>query len=312
MAKRDIIVRLASGERLLLDGGTGSELGRRGVNVSRRITAQGNSPWSATANADAPDVVRAIHEDYLCAGTDIVTTNSFWSNRTRLGVIGLADKMEEYTRLSVEFAQEARDSVNPMAFVAGSMAPPMGRPRPGVPLTSDDFSAEFADQAAVLAGAGVDVILLEYVSSIHEAVTLLDAASSTGLPVFLGIKRFEPHWDMRTCETVEQLVKALEGRQVGAILDMCSPPEAISAGLPRLREAFDGPIGAYANIGYTANPESLRDIKQQWLVIDVGENTPDRYAKFGRQWLDMGTQIVGGCCASGPEHIAALRPIVKG
>src|SRR5205823_6078926 len=120
MARRDIRQRLANGERLLLDGATGSELERRGVNVAKGVTPEGGlGAWSATAMGDAPEMVRAVHEDYLRLGADIITTNSYNTNRGILGIVGLADKMEEYTRLSVEIAKEARDRLAPDAYIAG-------------------------------------------------------------------------------------------------------------------------------------------------------------------------------------------------
>ena len=85
---------------------------------------------------------------------------------------------------------------------------------------------------------------------------------------------------------------------------MCSAPEYVTDRLPALRAAFDGPIGAYANIGYKYHTTAGDDL--------FGEHTPERYAEYGQGWLDAGAQIVGGCCATGPEHIEALRPVVKG
>ena len=308
-----IIARLEAGEKLLLDGGTGSELQRRGVDVSRRTADGGIGAWSATANVDAPDMVRAVHEDYLRVGADIITTNSFWSNRTRLARLGQADRMEEYTRVSVELAREAVDESGLDAYVAGSMAPPTGRPTPGnIGVSSDDLAGEFRDQAAVLAEAGSDLILLEYVSAVEEATTLVSAAAETGLPVFLGLKHFDAAGTMAFEEDAVDAVHAVEGLPVAAVLDMCSPPEEITAVFPRIRSAFEGPIGAYANIGYRGDPKAPSDASRQWHRIDVGENSPDRYGEYARAWLAEGAQIIGGCCASGPEHIAALRPLVKG
>ena len=89
---------------------------------------------------------------------------------------------------------------------------------------------------------------------------------------------------------------------------MCTEPGYTTDSLPGLRNAYDGVIGAYANIGYVeAAPEDPQN-----RAIDWGENTPERYAGYGREWIGMGGQIIGGCCASGPEHIEALRPVVKG
>ena len=307
-----IIARLEAGEKLLLDGGTGSELQRRGVDVSRRTADGGIGAWSATANVDAPDMVRAVHEDYLRVGADIITTNSFWSNRTRLARLGQADRMEEYTRVSVELAREAVDENGFDAYVAGSMAPPTGRPVPGnIGVSSDDLAGEFRDQAAVLAEAGADLILLEYVSTVEEATTLVSAAADTGLPVFLGLKHFDAAGTMAFKEDAADAARAVEGLPAAAVLDMCSPPEEITAVFPRIRQAFEGPIGAYANIGYRGDPKAPGDSSRQWHRIDVGENSPDRYAEYARGWLAEGAQIIGGCCASGPEHIAALRPLLQ-
>ena len=96
-------------------------------------------------------------------------------------------------------------------------------------------------------------------------------------------------------------------------------PEAISAGLPRLRRAFSGPIGAYANLGYNltgplVNGPMLTNQKVSSGpdILQNAEYTPSRMAEFARDWKRMGAQIIGGCCASGPEHISAMRSVVKG
>ena len=151
----------------------------------------------------------------------------------------------------------------------------------------------------MLADAGVDVMLAEYVGSAEDCFVAVEAVGSVGLPVFLAVKHID-----RFLADSDGLVQALKGRRVDCILAMCSAPEHISAGLPGLSAAFEGPIGAYANIGYQYHTTDEEDL--------FGEHTPDRYAEYGRHWLDIGAQIVGGCCATGPEHIQALRPVVKG
>jgi S-methylmethionine-dependent homocysteine/selenocysteine methylase len=298
---RTIRERLQSGDVLLLDGATGSELGRRGVNVSKGSTTEKLGPWSATANVDAPNLVRQVHEDYLRLGADIITSNSFWTNRPRLGMIGLADQWEEYTRAAGEIAVQARSAVNPEAYVAGGIAPP----------GEGDLRAEFVDLSRVLVGVGADLMLAEYVGTIADCVTVVDACATSGLPVFLGVRHISPEGDMQYGESLEDLGRALEGHPVDAVLLMCSRPEAISAGLPILRRSFAGPIGGYANIGYTKNPEFGSKRGDQWHTIDQDTYYPDRYAGFARAWLDLGAQIVGGCCATGPEHIEAVAGVLR-
>ena len=294
------MTRLQNNELLLMDGGTGSELQRRGIGIARGVTPGGDiGPWSARALGESPDTVSAVHEDYLKAGADIIITNTFWSNPTRLSMDGIGDRWKDYNKIAGELAVRARDSINPEAYVAAGIAPP-----------HNDYPGTFKElrgQAEVLAQTGVDVILPEYVGSLNDCQQVIDACSEIGLPVFLGVK----HVNERLKDPVA-LVKALEGRRVDAILAMCTLPDKTSKRLPELRKAFEGVIGAYANIGYETSEEVTGDPNQQMREINWGENSPEKYAAYGKEWIGMGAQIIGGCCATGPEHIASLRPVVKG
>ena len=113
MSRTSIVDRLQSGEVLIMDGATGSELQRRGVDVDKGSVDGLLGVWSAAANLDAPDVVRAIHEDYLKAGAEIIISNNFYTSRTMMRVIGKQDQWEEYTRRGGELACQARDAINP-------------------------------------------------------------------------------------------------------------------------------------------------------------------------------------------------------
>jgi S-methylmethionine-dependent homocysteine/selenocysteine methylase len=309
-----ILSVLQRGDRLLLDGGTGSELQRRGVDLSKGVTSEDDGTlgaWSANGLRDAPEVVRTIHEDYLRVGADIITANSYNTNRGQLATLGHADEMEELSRLAVELAVEARNRMNPDAYVAGSIAPtnrfPLGWD-PDRVAPPDQLARDWGDQIAVLAEAGSDLILIETMSAIFQLIPAVDAARASGLPVFLGI---HPTLEgtMTSGETIEQLVAALEERMPDAVLLMCRSPEDVSATLPNLRDAFSGPTGAYANTGYGRSEDASSG---QYHTIDIGANTPQRYARFCEEWIQMGAQMIGGCCATTPEHIAALRPLVKG
>jgi methionine synthase I (cobalamin-dependent) len=315
----DLRERVRRGDPILLDGGTGSELQRRGVNVSKGSSVTGGlGAWSAPAMDDAPEVLRQIHEDYLRVGADVITANSYNSNRGQLARIGLAHRMEELSRRAVEIARDARDRVAPAAFVAGSIAPTTRFPTgwdPARVAPVDELRREWGDQVAVLARAGADLILIESMSAIFQLVPAVEAAATSGLPVWLGVHA-TADGAMTSGETMDELVAALDARGLGvdAILLMCSVPAAISTTLPRLRAAYAGPIGAYANIGYrrASATEAPRFPETQYHTIDIGENTPARYAEYAREWRAAGATLIGGCCATTPDHIAALRPVVKG
>jgi S-methylmethionine-dependent homocysteine/selenocysteine methylase len=306
VVRPEIRERLAAGTPLVLDGAMGSELQRRGVWVSHGATPEKLGAWSATAMRDAPEIVREIHEDYFRAGADIATTNSFWTNSIKLALVGLAGRAAEYTRQAGQIAVEARDRLRPDGYVAGGMAPPWGGRAPVDPV---DLPREFAMQARALKEAGVDLLLLEYIGYVDDIVAALDAVGPTDLPVMVGIRHIRDDGTMQYGETYDQLVAALGERKVDALLLMCSSPQAISAGLPKLRQAFSGPIGAYPNIGYHRAGNAL-DQGRQWHDLDTTSYTPADLARDGATWLGMGAQIVGGCCGTTPEHIAALRRVV--
>ena len=178
---------------------------------------------------------------------------------------------------------------------------------------------EWAEHAKLLVEMAVDLIQAEYLSFIEDCLTAVDACTEAGATVFLGIRHTRPDGTMQYGERLEDLVEALECRPVGAIMLMCSNPKAISAGLPRLRRAFSGPVGAYPNLGYNptgpiVNPPMLTNQKVSSGpdILQNAEYTPSRMAEFALTWKRMGAQIIGGCCASMPEHISTMRAVVKG
>ena len=304
MARRNIVDRLRAGELLILDGGTGTELQRRGVDVEKGTRGDEIGPWSAAANFDAPDVVREIHEDYLRAGADIIISNNFYTTPAMLERIGKQDDWEAYTRRGGELAIQARDAVNPDAYVAGGIAPPY----------QCDLRAEFEGQARVLAASGVDFMVAEYMAGesiiddpISDCVTAVDACAVSALPVFLGLSNVREQGALHHGESFAELVAALKGHPVEGIFLMCSYPKDVTGSLPALREAYDGPIGAYAHLEYNENPKFGSSPDEPFFTLAEGENTPEKYAEIARGWKQGGAQIIGGCCATNPDHIRALR-----
>ncbi|HWC01963.1 MAG TPA: homocysteine S-methyltransferase family protein [Methylomirabilota bacterium] len=318
MPTRSVTARLKAGEVLLMDGGTGSELQRRGVEVLLGSRGDKLGPWSATANLDAADVVQQVHQDYLRVGADVIISNNFRTTRTRLAPVGLGDRWRDYARAGGEIAVRARNAINPEAYVAGGMAAPglgMLHDRPGtdVELMGDAaYRQEFAEHSRLLADAGVDVMLPEFVNFIEDCVAAVDACAEAGRPVWLGVPWVTMDGVTKNGEMMEDLATALRGHPVAAVLLMCSRPEAISVTLPRLRQAFDGPIGAYPNVGYNPMAPVGGRVHLGPDIISAQAHSPSRLAEVAQEWIAMGAQIVGGCCATGPEHIMAMRAVVTG
>ena len=322
--RRNIVDRLKGGEVLLMDGGTGSELQRRGVDVLKGATDRLKA-WSATSNIEDADVVQQVHQDYLRVGADIIISNNFWTTPSAMERIGLRDRWKEYAGAAADNAIRARDAGNPEAYVAGGMAAPTlhARSESDAPdieqMGADAFREEYVEHAQLLADAGADVILAEYIGYIEDCVAAVDACAESGSPVFLGVRHLQPDGTMQFDESLVDLAGALKGHPVDAVLIMCSNPEAASAGLPILRDAYDGPIGIYPNIGYNPTgplvnrPQLTNQLRSAGPdILQTGLYPPTRLAELAGEWKEAGAQIIGGCCATGPEHIMAMRPVVKG
>jgi S-methylmethionine-dependent homocysteine/selenocysteine methylase len=299
-----------------MDGGTGSELQRRGVEVLLGSRGDKLGPWSATANLDAPDVVQQVHQDYLRVGADIIISNNFRTTRTRLAPVGLGDRWQDYAEAGGRLAVRARNAINPEAYVAGGIAAPglgmlTDRSETDVAIMGEqEYRWEFAEHSRVLAATGVDVMLPEFVNYIADCVAAVDACAEAGRPVWLGVPMVTTDGITRNGETMEDLARALRGHPVEAILLMCSRPEGVSATLPRLRQAFDGAIGAYPNVGYNPMAPVGGRVHLGPDIISAQAHSPSRLAELAQEWIEMGAQIVGGCCATGPEHIMAMKVVV--
>ena len=265
--------RLRSGDVLVLDGATGTELAARGVDCETGI-------WSAFANIEAPDVLRAVHEDYLRAGADIITANNFCTGPSFLGENGEGQRWREYSQAGVDIAVAARDGISPGAYIAGGIYPH------GV------FGRELTSRAQMLAHGGADLILVEFLPSVSDCVSTAQACDEIDLPLFLGIGNLREDGRIGDGTSVRTLVSALKDYRIDGILAMCSLPPAVSRFLPALRDSFSGFIGAYPHdtVDSQYHPESLAD-----------------YALI---WKEMGAQVIGGCCGMTPTHIAALSSVI--
>ncbi len=308
MTDSSFVARLASGRMLLLDGATGTELQRRGVDTSLPL-------WSARALLEAPDVLRAIHRDYAAAGADIITTNTFRTHRRTLARAGLGEGARALTPLAVKIAREVAQQGDHEIFVAGSMSPLEDCYSPQLVPPDGELWIEHAEMAHDLAQAGCDLLLVETMNTSREAVIAARCAATTGLPVCVsfvaGLNGLPPDQvdegaahealarvTLLSGESITGAVQAVQRLRPAVILINCVPLAYIDRAFDELRAAHRGPIGLYANVGHA-------DDRIGWTLTD--DVQPAAYAQHARYWMQRGAAIIGGCCGTTPDHIAALK-----
>jgi len=288
----------------ILDGGTGQA-------IFRQLGSPAGG-WSARVNLEEPEIVRGVHEAFLRAGAEIITTNTYAAGRHRMNLDGLADDFAAANRAACEAAETARERVGTPALVAGSLGPLRGSFQPDRVPPPAVMEPEFAEQALVLA-PHVDLFLVETMTMGAEAAAAARAAASTGKPVWVAFtldERGPPR--LRSDETIETAVDALAGIPVDAILLNCTAPEAVSAGMPRLAAAAGGGVvGGYAN-GFVTIPDGYGISASVSDLAARSDLSPAAYAAHAADWIAAGATIVGGCCEVGPDHIAALAAMVRG
>jgi homocysteine S-methyltransferase len=293
--------RLREDRVLLLDGGTGSELRRRGVKLSTGC-------WSAAANLSHPNVLKEIHRDYVLAGADIITANTFATSRFALAAADLDHCFDEINLAAVGFAREAADSTAREVAVAASLSCfPPAFDSSAYPEGDVEFNA-YAELCSLFREAGADLLLLEMMQDTEHAVRACRAASQSGLPYWIGIScRLNQDRQQlvsfdRTDQRFTAIVEALVPFEPEGIAVMHSPPDAIGPALEVLRRRWPGPIGAYAEITYPEDPDA----------ITSKAISPEDYAQAARHWLREGAVMLGGCCGTSPAHIKALRVLIDG
>jgi S-methylmethionine-dependent homocysteine/selenocysteine methylase len=302
-----IFGRLARGELVIIDGGTGTQLQAEGVPMD-------DLAWSARANLERPDVVQHVHEEYIRAGAEVIIANSYAASRAALEPAGLGRHVAEANHAAVRAALRAREAAatRPVA-VAGSMssfspidmdAEAAGRPHPGPTADDPRFPtlADFREQAALLAEGGVDLIALEMINAQGYGRAAVAAAAETGLPVWLGLSPFRLEDgtlvglpDLGDGESFEDLLGALVDPALAAVTVMHAKPEVTLDAIEIIRRHFAGPVGVYAETGGWQPPN--------WVFDGL---TPAEYLEQAITWAGHGARLIGGCCGVGPAHIRAL------
>ena len=296
--------RLDDGEVLLLDGATGTELERRGARMS-------DGAWCALATETDPDLLLEIHEDYIRAGSDVITANTFSNARHMLEQAGVPEKSSTLTRRAVEIARKARDNAAGGRDVAVAvslshqmpMVPGAARDDPELRPTPGQTLDNFREVVSAGVEAGADMVMLEMMSRPVHIAPAIQAAEESGLPYWCGMSaRLEGDtvvsyvWE--SFPFAESVRAALLGH-ADVVGVMHTNIGAVGPALDILRREWTGLTMAYPDSGFFEMP--------RWRFAGVIE--PDGLEAEARAWRDKGARVFGGCCGLGPEHIGALAAL---
>jgi len=290
--KIDIRERLKTGV-LLADGAVGTLL------VSRGAPTEGpRSPLCVSA----PDLVKEIHDDYVEAGAQILTTNTWDANRAKLTKFDWADSLGKINREGVRLARAAAEGE--YVLVSGEMGPLGQLVKPYGPLTKLQVREIFTEQARILLEEGVDLIGLETFSSEMEILEAIRAVRSlsAGVPILASLTFLADGKTSFGDEAVHALhALADAGADIVGLNCTIGPQETFDI-FVRAAGTLPVPVSVMPNAGYP------------WTVSGrtVYPATPDYFREVARDFVKTGAAILGGCCGTGPEHIAAMAREVVG
>ena len=290
MVLTTVAAKLSRGECVILDGGMGTEIKRRGI-------AAGSSELSVAAMMDSPDAIQEIHEDFIRAGAEVIITNTYICNSGKLARIGWDESgMVRINELAAQAALDARAAFSDRDIVvAGSLGPLSQSYTPEAVHPYEKCLADYRDQARVLAGAGVDVILVETCTKIHEAVAGVTAAAELGMPVWAGFVVNE-QGQVKSGESILDAQSAVKEAGASVMFANCSQVPEITAAFKALNGNEEMPLGAYAQGAVYEG--------RGW---DFEESmSPEQYLAHAKEWAGLGARAIGGCCGTTPEHIKAL------
>ena len=318
---------LNSSNKIFIDGGTGSEIQRLGGDM--------NSAWGATANIISPEIVTQVHENFINAGCDIITTNTFASCRHTLDSQGYSKSTLQINKAAVDLAKKAIKNIgkDKKILIAGSMsnffalAENEFRPDSKFIPSFKEEEKNYREMGKILADEGVDFLILEMLLDIDHAKILLNAALETGLPVWVGlsccVNKFNNEVVGRNfnVERIESLIyakktaldkpKFLPEDKIIPLVDIIQSLTSIGGdvygimhswfddaekGLEVLEENWSGPIMFYPEI-------HLYDTLTGGAIIT---STEDEFAENCYRLINNRIKIVGGCCGASDNHLRSL------
>jgi len=287
--------RLDAGETLVADGATGTNLQKMGLKP-------GKAPEDLVI--DQPDLLLKLESSFVEAGSDIILTCTFGGTRLRMKDAKYKDRAPEVNTRAAELARKAAAS-RADVLVAGSMGPTGSIMKPYGPMIPDQAFETYAEQAKALADGGVDFLVIETMFALDETDSAFNGARSvTDLPIVVS---FSYDRGVRTMMGVKPKEVARRYKDMGATL--------IGANCGTTLENMETIIKEYGEtipgFGLWAKPNAgvpHMDVKTEQGVYDM---TPDDMSAYAKKYIAIGARVVGGCCGSTPEHVAAIVKAIK-
>ena len=294
-----IKTKLENNKIIILDGGMGAELEKTGAHMDKHM-------WCGKCSVDHPELVKKVHEDYINAGADVITTNTYSTTPISMRQYGYEDSIEKFNQKSVKIAREAIENTNKETALAGSVSTFGNFYKLGIKAMIPGFH----EQLKILSEAGVDLIILEAMSSQADIVeAMLNCSTKVNIPVWLSVSCVMDDQknimlgyndtidsDTHVYENFETSINNFKKLHNGPILVAHSDINITGKAIKTAKKNYGGIVGAYPNKGYYEKPH--------WRFVD--DMTPTGYLNEVKSWIKNGAQIIGGCCGIGVDEIKAI------
>ena len=296
---KKLIRKIEDKNLIILDGATGTELQKRGVKMN-------DAAWCGITLQKDKETLIQIHSDYINVGAEVISTNTYASNRIMLSAAGMENKFEEINFRAIDAAFEARERTRKDIIIAGSLGHRLpievGKQEAIDSFSQDELEDTFSEQAELFKYKDCDLIILEMMYHPYRILPAFKAASKIDLPVWAGfsvrrnnqgeIVNWTNHGDYKFLDTLE----ILQDFQIDVSGIMHSSVDVIEDSINIIKKKFNGPIMIYPDSGGWASPNWQFD-----TVI-----SPKDFQLEAKKWKELGAQIIGGCCGLSVEHIKEL------
>lgn len=301
---------------IILDGGLGRQLEAMGAPFRQ-------PEWSAAALIEGPHFVRAVHDAFIAAGADVISTNSYAVVPHHIGEEMFAERGDELLAIAAREARESAAAADRRVRVAASVPPMFGSYLPEAfgSARGRQMMKRFRQQLAPVA----DIFCGETLGSIAEVTTFLDVFGDVAADLWVSVTLEDVDADpknprLRSGELLLDLLHAVERHRHDALLFNCSQPEVMGDAIRLARATLDRFARQHGKaeplIGVYANAFPLMDEKYQGSNTSVHklreDITPENYTRYALEWQALGADIIGGCCGISPDHIAHLAAALRG